>query len=94
MQKFPFEFVLFAGPTCEILSLSRQCVKSTYHAGMKAFWDQPPVAKITCLTNNVRLSPLPLVADTFHLLVAGSLSIDVMFDEQPHIQLKAFSVML
>ena len=40
-----------------------------------------PVAKITCLTVNVRLSPLPWVTDTFYLLVAGSLSMDVMFDD-------------
>ncbi|KIJ96262.1 hypothetical protein K443DRAFT_292444 [Laccaria amethystina LaAM-08-1] len=36
-----------------------------------------PVAKITCLTVNVRISPLPRVTDTG----GGSLSIDVMFHD-------------
>lgn len=40
-----------------------------------------PVANIKCLTVKVRLSPLPKVTDTFHLLVTGSLLIDVMFDD-------------
>ena len=55
----------------------------------------PNPAKITCLAK-MCASPdsIALGGGYIDLLVAGSLSIDVMFDEQPHIQLKAFSVML